>query len=373
MVIHRGTGGAWLFFMPQVQYILRLADNNPWWNGNPGAWLPQADYLVIPVLLTIAGLGVFGRRSGHPESRMGYVLVAQAWTAFAILCFFQFVRRQTALDHDYLAFVAYFHAFPCTAAALASEGRTEGRRARLVTAAVAAVIMLGTLMLLLPTPLPRLMSGMSEATGLARLPPAGPPLVVGLLGVLVMLLMRGPARLVMFAFWFSVVNAWIAPSPNAYGIGTRGSNRQIVALIREADRFTAELDPTLSGIKYWFPGEEATPPPGAIRMDWFFDSFVSTRGWQASLLAESSPGLPIEQLTVTHASQGACIGLLSSVARHDTLRQELSAHFERLGHPVRAVASGRFERPAISFALTVFKPVSGVDALPPCYPVPRLR
>jgi signal-transduction protein with cAMP-binding, CBS, and nucleotidyltransferase domain len=73
-------------------------------------------------------------------------------------------------------------------------------------------------------------------------------------------------------------------------------------------------------------------------------------------------------LTVEQLDAATCIGLLSSTASHEELREKLSAHFERLGRPMIQVASRRFERPAISFALTVLKSSSEAETLPPCYP-----
>jgi hypothetical protein len=370
MALNGGTGGHWLFFRNQIHYTLRLAQSgNSWWAGDPLVWVPAATYLVIPVLFTVTGLTLLGRRVSLVAPRLTLSLVAQAWVAFAILCSFQFGGRQTILDSGYGAFVANFHAFPCVAAALTPWGRADARVDSFRTAAVSAIVMLGTLLLLLPTPLPGLLRDAFAALGLVGLPPAGPPLVMGILGAAAMLMFRGSARLLTFALWFTVVNAWIAPDPFAYGIGTPGSRQQMVALFRDADRFTAELDPTLVGIKYWFREEETAISAGRVQLNDVFDSFVSTRGWMANLLAERSPGLPIDLLTAEHLDAATCIGVLSSTASQDRLKEELSAHFERLGRPLGQVASRRFERPQVSFALTVFKSLSKVETLPPCYSI----
>jgi hypothetical protein len=79
--------------------------------------------------------------------------------------------------------------------------------------------------------------------------------------------------------------------------------------------------------------------------------------------------LPVERLTVEHLETTACLGLLSSEARHDELTRGLSRHFEQLGRPLGVVASRLFARDSISFALTVFKPLSATETLPPCWPI----
>jgi hypothetical protein len=181
--------------------------------------------------------------------------------------------------------------------------------------------------------------------------------------------LKGPMRLVAFALWFSVVNVWVAPSRTDYGIGTPGSQQDMVVLFREADRFTSDLDPTQSGIKYWWVDESVATPHGALDLNYAFDSFAATRGWMASLFGGESPLLPVGRLTVEHLDAAPCLGLLSSMAKHDVLRRELALHFETLGHPLAVVASRRFERESISFELTVFKPLSATETLPQCWPI----
>jgi hypothetical protein len=368
MAIHRGTGGDWLFFMHQIGLVQRLASGNAWWMGNPADWLPGATYLVIPVVFSVAGLTLLARRGNLAARRLMLSFVAQSWAVFAVLCLFQFVTRQFALQWDYFAFVANFHAFPCVAAALAYWGGRDEPQDRPLTAVVCSIVMLGTLLVLLPTRVARVLGDASSALGLVHLPPVGPPLVTGLLGVAAMFMFKGSARLLTFALWFAIVNAWIAPFPSVYGMGTPGSRQQMAALFREADQFTTDIDPTLLGIKYWFRDGETAVFEGQVKLNDVFDSFVSTRGWTANLLAGKSPGLPIDQLTVEHLDAATCIGLLSSTASHEELREKLSARFERLGRPLIQVASRRFERPAISFALTVLKSSSEAETLPPCYP-----
>jgi hypothetical protein len=369
MVVNGVTGGEWLFFENQITYTVREAQAvNPWWISDPLKWMPTATYLVIPMLFMMVGLSQLGG-AGQPRSRLKISFIAQAWGAFAVLCFFQFARRLPMLDHDYFAFVMYLPAFPCAAAALASEESIEGRRNGLTTVAIAALVMIGSLMFLLPTALPRVLGAASTAIGLGQLPQVALPLAIGVLGTLVMMFLRGPARLVVFALWFSVVNAWIAPLRTDYGIGTPGSKQPMVVLFREVDRFTADLDPTLSGIKYWWIDESVPTPHGDIQLNYAFDSFAATRGWMASLFGGESPLLPVDRLTVEHLGATTCLGVLSSTARHEELSKELSLHFKKLGHPLGVVASRMFQRDSMSFELTVFKPLSATETLPQCWPI----
>ena len=372
------TGGDWLFFVPQIEQALRLTEpgRDEWWMGDAGRWLPTALYLVLPAAFLIAGLPALLRRAGDREGRLARAFVAQAWLALAIMLFFQFVRRQTTLDYYYMAFPIYLHAFPCLAAALAGwRAVRQGASERPVIAAAAAAVVLGALLFLLPAPLPQWMSVLSISTGLAALPPIGGPLVVAVAGVVAMFAVPRPVRLLVFAAWFSVVNTWIAPSPSSYGFGTPGVRREMLALFREADTFTTELDTGLTGIKYWIADERVTTPAGDVDLAAVFNSFVATRTWLTNLLGRTSPGAPIHQLTATVFERGPCIGLLSSTQTQPKLQHEMMAHFERLGRPLQEVAVRRFERPNLSFALTVLKepdpPGRSARAAalrPPCLP-----
>jgi hypothetical protein len=365
--INRATGGAWLFFMPQIEQALRLTrpEYDHWWIGNASQWLPTARYLAIPFAIMVAGAAASLRNRGSANARLSLILVALAWAAFAIMCFFQFVRRQTTLDYGYMAFALYPHAFTCLGPIL-SEPQRSARNAVWVAGTVSTAI-LGTLVFLLPTPLPEVMETLSQAAGIAHFGPIVPPLVVSLLGAAMTQVLRGTGRTIVFAAWFAIVNAWIAPMPTAYGIGTPGHQQSMLRIFRQADRVTTGIDPTLIGIKYWMSDERLSTVTGEIRLQHVFDSFIATRGWFTNLLSRKSPSLPIAELTLGDLDRGACIGLLSAVEGQATLQMEMEQHFARLGRPLRQVAAHRFEDGQLSFALTVLKPLSSdQDGRAPC-------
>jgi hypothetical protein len=165
------------------------------------------------------------------------------------------------------------------------------------------------------------------------------------------------------------VNAWIAPVPAAYGLGTPGYLQSMLKLFREADRVTTEIDPTLIGIKYWKSDEVITTAKGEVRFPHVFDSFLSTRAWFTNLLGRKSPSPSIDQLRLVDLDRGACIGVLSSVERQAELQREMEAHFASLDRPLRTVMVRRFEDDGLSFALAVLKPVASPDdGVAPCVP-----
>ena len=318
----------------------------------------------------IASLPVLALRPRGPDRRLAIALAASAWMAFAVMCFFQFVRRMTMLDYSYMSFPLYLHAFPAIGAMLAAASVDARSRRPAIATATASVVMLGTLLFLMPGPLPHWLSAASAAIGLRQAPPIAAPLLLGLAGAAITSAIKPSARYVTFAVWFSLVNVWVAPSPESYGIGTPGYRRAMLSLFHDADRFTTELDPTLIGIKYWWSVEQVATSTGTVSLALVFDSFVATRGWLANLFARRSPGLPIEQLTAAHLDRGECIGVLSSVEGQARLREQMESHFAALGRPLHQVAARRFEQPALSFAITILKP-SGPPApvpRPPCAP-----
>jgi hypothetical protein len=364
-VVNRATGGTWLYFMPQVEQAMRVTnpDYDHWWKGNASQWLPSARYLVMPLAMMFAGSGALLVRRPRVTDRLLWALVGLAWAALVIMCYFQLARRLTTLDYSYVAFVLYPHAFACLAVAFADEKR------RAWIAALIAVVIVGTLALLMPTLLPAAMERLMQALGLARFGAIVGPFVFGLVGAGVMLSVRGTVRAVVFAVWFSILNAWIAPVPSAYGLGTPGYLQSMLKTFHEADRVTAEIDPTLIGIKYWKSDEAFRTAGGEVPLANVFDSFVATRAWFTNLLGRTSPSPPIDQLRLVDLERAACVGVLSSIARQAELQHAMEAHFASLDRPLRAVAVRHFEDGGFSFALAVLKPIASPDDGPaPCVP-----
>ena len=174
--VNRATGGDWLFFLPQIEHSWTLSQpgNDRWWLGLTD-WIPSARHLIIPVLLMIASLPVLALRPRGPDRRLAIALAASAWMAFAVMCFFQFVRRMTMLDYSYMSFPLYLHAFPAIGAMLAAASVGARSRRPAIATATASVVMLGTLLFLMPGPLPHWLSAASAAIRLRQAPPIAVP------------------------------------------------------------------------------------------------------------------------------------------------------------------------------------------------------
>jgi hypothetical protein len=355
--IHRFSGGPWLFFMPQVEYTMYLsrAGNQAW---TPiGSWLPTAVYLIVPMMCLLSGAAVIG--SERFRNRAGAVPMLLGWLAFGLLCYLEFGRHQTILDSGYQAFALNLYAFPCAGVAMA---RRDGaaQRGPLMAISAAALILL-PLLLLLPTPLPGFLNhwaGRLAGNGYWQILP---PLVVGLVGVVVFISLPRRFSIPAFALTYSLINAWLA-NPSAYGVRTPGYLREMHQSFGDADRFTTALDPGVTNIRYWFGDETISSRFGPIRLAPVFDSFVSSKGsWLGNLLAATSPGLPIAQLTPEHLSEGVCVGVLTSVGSADAVTRDFQEHFADLRRPLRIVGIGRYEHQNLSFVLTVLKPLDQVE------------
>jgi hypothetical protein len=352
--INRLTGGEWLFFLPQLQLAADLSQHDRWWLP-AGQWLPGATYLVLPIALMVTALSaVIG--SANLEQRLKGTLIALPCLALAVTCVFQFWTQETTLDYDYMAFVLYLHALPASALAVWSPPTANRRPAVLL--AIATAVILAALLFLMPATLPAVMAAAVERLGLAHLPRLVPPLLFSLAGVAIARAIPRPLRLIAVAVWFSIVNAWVAPQPQAYGVGTAGSRQEMLETFREADTVTHDLDPTLIGIKYWMSTEELQTPHGSLQSQYVFDSFLATRAWLTNLFARTSPGLPIQMLTREHLASASCLGILSSTAEQQSLARQMMAHYASLDEPLAVVAEHRFQRQEFGFALTVLRPVN---------------
>jgi len=348
------TGGDWLFFVPQLQIALTLSGHDRWWLP-VRQWLPNATYLVLPIAMIATGLSR-AYRPWKKDERMNGTLVLLPCLAFVMTCIFQFWARVTTLDHDYMAFVLYLHAFPAVAVALWSPVDTTARRSSLLVCATALI--LASLLLFMPSQLPALMTRLVARADGSHLPGIVPPLLVALAGVAIARAVPRGVRIAAVAVWFAIVNAWVAPQPSGYGVRTSGPRAAMLVAFRQADQFTHRLDPTLIGIKYWMSVEDLPTAAGVLNSQQVFDSFVATRAWLANLFARQSPGLPIETLTRDHLARATCIGILSSPQRQPGLARAMMTHYAALDRPLRVIAERRFQVRDFSFALTVLKPLN---------------
>jgi hypothetical protein len=366
-MINRLSGGVWLFFLPQWQLAFRLSQHDPWWLP-AREWLANATYLVVPVAMIATGFSS-GCRPWKADQRLKGTLVFRPGLALAIASFFQFWTQATTLDYDYMAFVISLHAVPAAVVVLSPAGPNTERR-RPAVLAMATAMILGSLLVFMPESLPAYMDQAVNRIGLAGGRLIVPPLLFSLAGVVIARTLPAQVRVVAVALWFSVVNAWTAPEPAAYGFRTPGTRQEMLETFREADDFTHRLDPSLIGIKYWISTENLVTPQGVLQSQQVFDSFVATRAWLTNLFARTSPGLPIEQLTLEHLERATCIGLLSSTGRQAPLADAMTSHYAKLGRPLQLVADQRFERERFGFALTLLRPADGAgqpdSGAPPC-------
>ena len=359
--VNVAAGGGWLFFMFQLDRARQLEAYDDWW-VDAARWLPHASYLIVPaVLMTLALARV---RAGDDENdRRARVLVLQAWLALGIMSAPQFILQQATLNEGYLAFPLYVYAFACGGVVLASRQR-EGR---IVTTVAMAAVILAPLLLLMPTLLPRAMDAAAAAVAGPAAATALPALAFAALGAAAIALAPRTARLWLFAGWFGVLNAWIAPAPSAYGIDTPGYRRQMLRSFHEADGMTSAFDPSLDGIKYWFRDERVDVHGVDLSLGWVFDSYVSTRGWQANLLVPDRT-VPLQQLTLNDLDRAVCVGLLTSPQTARQLESDFRSHFAALGRPLRRVSTRRLRQPDLSFDLTLLKPEDLPDRRgPPCW------
>jgi len=357
------TGGDWSFFLPQLLKARSLTQVDPWWL-EARVWVPHAIYLVVPIAFMTGSLAILFRRGTADPERPARMLVLQAWLALAIMCFMQFARRTGVLDVSYFAFPVYAYGFSCIGVVLAHAPAAP--RSAVVTGACIAAI-LGPLLLLMPAPLPRLMNGAAAAFGAGGGAPVLPPLAFALLGTATMLAVRGHARLLTFAIWFGVLNAWVAPEPSAYGIHTPGYRRRMLELFREADGMTAAFDPRLDGIKYyWSADAYLATSSGVVPLAKVFESYVSTRGWQGSRLTQDRVE-PVSQLTLDELRPAVCVGLLAPPSASGQLEADVAAHFAALGQPLRRVTARHLARGDLEFTLTLLQRADAPDHRdPPC-------
>jgi hypothetical protein len=368
MIINRATGGAWLFFMPQIQYTLAMSQGANAWFLSSHDWLPGATYLALPMLALIAAaIGTAFLPAGRTR-RVGAAFAIQAWGVFVIYAVYQFFRQQSVLQPGYMAFGLSCLTAPSLAILLVTKRRSDDR-VGFILAGVSVLLIVGTLLAGGPAVMVPVLRRLQMALGLTEEALA----TAGLFGAaLLALVVLTPAkwRLLTGALWFAVMNAMLTTVVSSYGIGSPGIQRTMLGLFRQTDQATARLDPSLLGIKYWFVDEVVQTPQGAIDLADVFDSYVSTRGFQGNLLNGQMTAVPLEQLQPAHVQGAVCVGLLSSPERHDATRAAFVNAATAAGIPMTAVLEReRYTGDGLAYTLSVYRVLADpAGNRPPCQP-----
>ena len=170
------------------------------------------------------------------------------------------------------------------------------------------------------------------------------------------------------AIWFAAFNSGLAGSALPYGTGSPGIHRSMLKLFRQTDRFTARLDPSLLGIKYWFPSRIVQTSEGPVDMAAIFNSFVATRGWAGNLLNQGGPAVPLAELGRDRLEMATCVGLLSPIEDQEATRSQFLAAAAEAEIPTREVARQRFSDSTLSYELSVYRVAEAPaqSGKPPC-------
>ena len=386
--VNAAVGGRWLFFLPQLEYMLYVRSQGNRWVQEPAVWIPEARHLVIPGLVLLGALlwlahaslarGSRRNRDGaaleagrDPVSKQfAWILAWQGVLASGLMAYFQFISRQTALDLPYMAVPLYGHVFPMLGTLLWPTPRSR-RELGLTLAATAAIV--APLLLWLPTRLFDDAAAVVRAAHLPDAPAIGAPLAVGLAGLLLACLVRGWARIATFAVWYGLLNAWLAAAPNAYGIGTPGVNRDITIVLRSLDGYAAALDPSLFAIRFWGEPELVQGGNRHVQLADVFKAFMATRRRSLVTAAYDRPGIRADDLTPEDLYSSSCLGVLSSGASHPDVVARAMRRFDEIGVPLRPVGRHDAHSGPIRVALTVLTTRPQDDPRPgllPCPPSP---
>lgn len=350
------AGGRWMFFIPQIEQTLFLSREGNRYLREAAAWIYSANHLLIPVLIVTAGavwLAAAIRSDVRSEAsrRFAIVIVCQALMASVLMLYLQFVARQIALDPSFLAYPLYTQVFPVLGVVLAS--RRPDVRPSWWLAGAAALAIVGPLLLLLPSALPIFVANVDSRLGVPPSMALLVPLTIGVVAVLVMTRQGHRSRIATFAVVYGLLNAWLCRNPNQYGILTPGIDRDALRVITSLDRYTAGLDPSLFGIRYWRERDLVQGPDGPTNLFPVFESFISTRRRSLLTMAYDRQQIPMDQLERGDLYEQRCVGVLSAAKTHGDVVARMSRRFASLGLPLTEVGRHEADSGPLSVALTV--------------------
>jgi hypothetical protein len=358
--VHRATGGHALFFMPQITYTLLLSRaGNGYWQPL-ATWLPVAFWLAVPVAAVFSCplAWLLGRPWAGARGRAGGLAVLsfqlQGLLALAAGCYWEFVKRQTVLEPDYMAACFLGPAvLPIAAFFYSVRDRVAGRsvhRLALVGLAVFTVPLLAT------TPADRQLFVARLPLGalVLRSGTALLPVALTAAGVAVIALRRRSAGAWLAGLALLSAGNLFTNQSAIYNAGGPRLGRDAFHFLIEADRFTRSLDPSLVDIKYWFePGEIIRAKGLSADASWIFHSYVSTRGWLSNLLG-GVPTLDVAQIQASHLAKVHRLGVLSATPNQEKCVGRLRARFAEIGYALRPQAQRSFRHGDLDLTLGVF-------------------
>jgi len=353
-LISVAAGGPAIFFASQIEQMLVMSRGNRWFR-EPAMWIYSARHLIIPALIIVAGvLWLFRslRRDGRTQAtRFATVFVCQGVLAFALMLYLQFVTFQTALDPSFFAYPLYTQVFPVLGVVLASW-RTQVQSPWWLACA-AGLAIVAPLLLLLPSGLPTYAAHFDAWLGVSSRMTLLVPLMIGAVAVLVMASQEQRSRIATFAAVYGVLNAWVCRDPGQYGIGTPGINRDALTVISSLDHYTAAIEPSLFGIRYWRERDVVQGPDGPVDLFPVFESFISTRRRSLLTMAYDRQQIPLDQLERGDLYEQRCVGVLSARQTQGDVVARMTRRFEDLGLPLTTV--GRYETGSgpVSVGMTV--------------------
>jgi hypothetical protein len=343
--INKATGGRFQFYMPQIRYTLSLARGGNHWFVPASAWLPAAAFLVPPAVALVACpvTWLLGRPGGGEQGRARLLTIAgfqaQFVLAALVCCYYQFVKKQTILDHDYMAVCVLGPTILALCgfvyAVRDSWAHWGPHRVFAVTLALLAVPLL-----------------VSQHRGVVPMWVA-PIVLPGLLGVaaaLALLLARKTA----WAFTAGV--ALLGLSNACAPWGQAGElYRDCFLFSIQADRFATRLDPTLVDIKYWYDTQETVETSAGTRLTCgYFDNFVSTRGWGGNLFGGPPPPA-IPDIEAKHVGDFHRVAVLATTDHKEDYGQRMTERFAALGMPLSREAEQEFRNGQLAFSIVVYR------------------
>jgi len=226
-------------------------------------------------------------------------------------------------------------------------------RPSLWLAGAAALAIVAPLLLLFPSAMPTYVARVDTWLGLTSSMTLLVPLTAGAVAVLVMAWQDHRSRIATFAVVYGVLNAWLCAFPNQYGLGTPGINRDSVQVISSLDHYTARLEPSLFGIRYWRERDRVQGPDGLTDLYPVFESFLSTRRRSLLTMAYDRQQIPIDQLERGDLYEQRCLGVLSAKKTHADVVARMRRQFAGLGLPLTDVGRHEADGGPLSVALTV--------------------
>ncbi|AGB01509.1 glycosyltransferase family 39 protein [Methanoregula formicica] len=368
-IVNYVYGGLFLFFIPQLNYIIYLSKGNVWYPSD-NSWILTANHLAFPILFSILGLVILIyyikniKKIQNQKTIIAISIILQFLILFGILAYFTFVWKQTVLTHDYPAFriigpmlIAIGSILYLTIKNIKTYGGYFLPLCTIIIFTIPMVFLTGPFISSIQGAFSDIFPKISWLL----------PVLIGFASFAGFYLIKGKTwAIIILLIGLSLANCLlIAPFSNNYYWNQKCAvNKDFHVVFSETTEYMMNIDPSREAL-YWTDINDNLPicaDCSAIPTPPIVDSLVSAvdSHWYGHYLSDTGaqPTQNIENISgdiITKLKTDQKIVIISSIQNNSINQQRIIAKYAKHGISLKITAEKRINYGKIAYNLSVLK------------------